>query len=245
MNLGWLRPTTVTGRSRLGAGVLLGAAALAGYLITWVAYPAPVIARDHAVGRMLGLPLDEAEKELREAGFKIRVEAEDQDPVIPAGHVVWQDPPPETVLQRGALVRLTPSGGPAPVTVPDVIAFDVEQARQVIEVAGFQVAHVDTVPSSAEAGIVVALHPAPGTARPPGSPVDLVVSKGPADIRVPDLVGLRQEDARDRLEARGLRVGTVTKRRAGRNPVGVVLEQRPVAGSLTPRAGRVHLVISN
>jgi len=245
MNLRSLWPTSVAGRNRLRTGALLGAAALAGYLVTCVAYPAPMIARDHAVGRVLGLPLDEAERELREAGFKIRIEAEDADPVIPAGHVVWQDPAPETVLPRGSLVRLTPSSGPAPITVPDVISFEVDPGRQVIEAAGFRVARVDTVPSSAEAGVIVALHPAPGTARAPGTAVDLVVSKGPADIRVPDLVGLRQEDARDRLEAGGLKVGMVTKRHAGRNPAGVVLEQRPAAGALSPHAGRVSLVISN
>ncbi len=245
MNLASFRPTTVAARNRLKAGALVAAAALAGYLITCVAYPAPVIARDHAVGRLLGLPLDEAERELRGAGFKIRLEAEEADPVIPAGHVVWQDPPPETLLPKGSLVRLTPSTGPAQVTVPDVISFDLEPARQVIEVAGFRVAGVDTVPSSSEPGIVLAVHPGPGTSRPPGSPVDLVVSRGPADVRVPDLVGLRQEDARDRLEARGLRVGAVTMRRAGRNPTGVVLEQQPAAGALTARAGRVSLVISN
>jgi beta-lactam-binding protein with PASTA domain len=75
--------------------------------------------------------------------------------------------------------------------------------------------------------------------------VDIVVSKGPADIRVPDLVGLKQEVARERLEAAGLRLGTITTRSARRNPAGIVVDQRPGAGVFSPHEGRVSLVISN
>ena len=71
------------------------------------------------------------------------------------------------------------------------------------------------------------------------------MSKGPADIRVPDVVGLEQEEARQRLEAAGLRVGTVTGQRRARNPPGIVLEQRPGAGVFSPHEGRISLVISN
>jgi eukaryotic-like serine/threonine-protein kinase len=173
------------------------------------------------------------------------VDGEESDPVIPAGRIAWQDPPPETAMPRDAVVHLTTSGGPAAVTVPDVIYFEMEQARQVVEAAGLAVGGVDTIPSPTEAGIIVATRPAPGTSRPPGSAVALVVSTGPADIRVPDVVGTRQEEARARLEAAGLHVGTVTTRSGGRKPAGTVLDQRPSAGVMASHDGRVNLVIAN
>ena len=239
-----LLPVTVQGRDRLRTVLLLAGAVLAGYMVTCVAYPAPLMVRDQEVTRVLGLPVAEAQKFLEQQGFKVKLDGEEADPVVPAGHVSWQDPPPETILPRGALVRLTPSRGPAAVSVPDVIAFELNQARQVVTAAGLRVGDVDTVPSAIEAGIIVSTRPPSGSYREPGSAIVLVVSSGPADIRVPDLLGLRQEEARQRLEAAGLHVGVVT-RRPDRRPPGSVVRQQPGAGVLSPHDGRVDLVISN
>ena len=239
-----LLPVTVEGRDRLRIGGLLVSAVLLGYLVTCVAYPAPLLPRDESVPRVLGLPLAAAEKELDDRGFKSKVEQPGSDPVIPSGHVLWQDPPPETGLPRGGVVTLTVSSGPGPITVPDVFAFELQQARHVLEAAGLRVGAIDTVANAAEVGIVVATRPAAGASRAPGGAVDLVVSRGPADIRIPDLVGLRQEEARQRLESVGLRLGTITTRAARRGPAGVVVDQRPAGGTLAPHEGRVNLVIS-
>jgi serine/threonine-protein kinase len=198
--------------------------------------------RDYAVGRVLGLPLDEAQKVLAEEGLKTKLDAEQADPVIPAGHVIWQDPPPGVALPRGSVVHLTTSDGPAPVSVPDVAGFEVPQARQVIEVAGLRIGEVDTVPNAADAGVIVATRPPSGTTRSSGSKVGLLVSKGPADIRVPDVVGLDQEEARRRLETAGLKVGKITTRSA-RGRAGLVLQQRPGPGVLSPKETRIDLVI--
>jgi serine/threonine-protein kinase len=184
-------------------------------------------------------------QELEVQGFKAKIDEESPDPVIPAGHILWQDPPPETEMPRGAVVTLTVSSGPGPVVVPDVISFEPAQARPVIEAAGLSIGNVDTVANIAEAGVIVATRPAVGTSRAPGAAIDLVVSRGPADIRIPDLLGLRQEEARERLESAGLRLGGITTRPARRGPVGVVVEQRPASGALAPHEGRVSLVISN
>jgi beta-lactam-binding protein with PASTA domain len=240
-----LLPTTVQGRDRLRIGIILGLAVSLGYFLTCVAYPAPLITRDHSVPRVLGLPLAAAEQELVSGGFKPRREEPAPDPVVPAGHILWQDPAPETGLVEGAVVTLTPSSGPGAVLVPDVGGFELAQARQVLEAAGLRIGEIDTVANAAQAGVVVATRPSGGVSRVPATPIDLVVSRGPAEIRVPDLVGLEQEEARDRLESVGLRLGSISRRTVRRGPSGVVVEQRPAGGSLAPQEGRVSLVISN
>lgn len=240
-----LWPVTVQGRDRLRIGLILVSAGLAGYFLTCVAYPAPLITRDQAVARVLGLPVEQAEKELVSQGFKVKLEADQPDPVIPARHVLWQDPPPETGLPQGSLVRLTVSSGPGTVYVPDVVSFEAERGKQILETAGLRVAGIDTVSNPAEPGIILATRPGSGASRPPGGTVELVVSRGPADIRIPEVTGLRQDEARERLEAAGLKVGLVTSRSARRSPVGVVLDQRPAAGVMAPQGARVSLVISN
>lgn len=238
-----LLPKTVKGRERLRMGVILAGALALGYFVTCVAYPAPLVSSDVALDRLLGLPLEAARSELARQGFRVRIENPMADPVIPSDHVVWQDPPPGTLLPKsGSVVSLTPSSGPAQVAVPDVIGFDLDAARQVVAAAGLRIGKVDSLVSSTEAGIIVTTRPETGASRPPGTTLDLVVSRGAADIRVPNLVGIGKEDARQRLEAAGLKLGTISTR-AGNGNSGVVVEQRPNAGMLSPKGARVSIVV--
>lgn len=237
-------PRTVQGRQRFTAAVLLVGAMVTGYLLTVLIYPAPLIVEEVSVARVLGLAVPAARAALEDQGLKVRVEEPVPDPVIPAGRIVWQDPPSEMVLEGSATVRIVPSAGPAAVPVPDVSQFELDMGQQIIQAAGFRIRRLDTISSRTEAGVIIDTRPPSGSMRMPGTDVDLVVSRGPADLRVPSVVGLRYEDARLRLEAAGLRVGNVRTREGGRGPAGLVLDQQPAAGILAPRDARVHLVLS-
>jgi beta-lactam-binding protein with PASTA domain len=240
-----LAPRTLKGRERLRTLLILSLAVGLGYLVTCFAYPSSLLPSEAVLGRMLGLPVEGAREDLVRQGFRVRVENPVPDPVIPQGHVVWQDPPPGTRLPRsGSVVILTPSSGPAAVAVPDVIGFDLELARQVIAAAGLRIGAVDSLVSTAEAGVVVATRPGTGTFQPPGTPLQVVVSRGAADIRVPNLLGTDKEDARQRLESAGLKLGTISTRSTRRGASGVVVDQRPGAGMLSPRGARVSIVIN-
>ncbi len=235
---------TVAARRRLKAIGVVGGAALAGYLVTCWAYPTPMLSRENTVIRVFSLPLTEAQQQLTAQGFRVKVDDEESDPVVPAGRILWQDPPADVALPKGSTVHLTVSRGPASVGVPDVIAFDAEQAKRVINAAGLNVGARDSVPAEFPAGVVVATRPPAGTGKNPGTTVDLVLSRGPADIKIPNVVGQHLEDARHQLEALGLRVGRVTSRAVRRGAAAIVLEQRPVAGVMSPRDARVDLIVS-
>ena len=231
----WLSPVLVL----LGAG-------LAGWLVSLAAYPAPLVTREQAVALVIGLPQGEAEKALVEQGFKVKYrEAHEADPALPAGHVVWQDPPASLELPSGSVIELTLSDGPAQVPVPDVMYFDLEEARRVMTAAGLAVGGIDSVPADTDRGVVVSTRPPEGTLRAPGARVDLVVSRGPAAVRIPEVTGLTELVARERIEAAGLRIGLVTQRRDNRGKPGTVLSQRPNPGSFLPKGGRVDLVVND
>jgi serine/threonine-protein kinase len=133
-----------------------------------------------AVPRVFGRPLDSAKTALAHAGFRVRMDGGRAGPV-PTGAVLWQDPPPGTMVPPNSTVQLVVSEGPPPATVPDVIGFALPAAEQVVEAAGLKVGRADTVHGgSPEAGVVIATRPAPGNGRPRGTAVDLVVS-GPPD----------------------------------------------------------------
>ena len=158
---------------------LVAAVALIGYGLSgyWIS-PDAVFASEHAVPRVLELPVADARERLGELGFRVRVEGERPNPVIPQGAVVWQDPPPETVVPPNSAVQLVLSGGPAPVTVPDVVGLSLPYAEAIIEAAGLRLGRVDRVTSGQEADVVLSVRPPPGNGRPPGARVELLVSAG-------------------------------------------------------------------
>jgi beta-lactam-binding protein with PASTA domain len=158
---------------------LVALVALIGYLISgyWVS-PDAVFASEHAVPRVLELPLADARERLAGLGFRVRVEGERDNAGVAKGAVVWQDPPPETVVPPGSTVQLVLSGGPAPVTVPDVVGLSLPFAEGIIEAAGLKLGRVDRVTSGQEGDVVLSVRPPPGNGRPPGSTVELLVSAG-------------------------------------------------------------------
>ncbi len=238
------RARTVAGQKRVRALAWIGGALLAGYVASMLIFPAPLVNRETPVARVIGEPIDDAERELTEQGFRPRIEDRETDPSIPADHVLWQDPPPGVELEAGTLVRLTVSDGPAGVVIPDLAEFGFDQAVRVLRAGGLRPGAVDSVAASHPAGVVLSTRPPAGSSRPSGSTVDLVVSRGPATIRVPSVVGLDQVAARDALAGAGLRVGVVQARTARDLPPGQVLEQRPSAGTLGTPGAAISLIIA-
>ncbi len=160
----------------LGLVALVG---LLGYGISaYWASPGAMFVSEHAVPRVLELPEADARERLGDLGFRVRLDGERPNPSIPRGAVVWQDPPPDMVVPPNSSVQLVLSGGPAPVSVPDVVGLSLQFAEGILEAAGMKVGRVDRVTSGQEENVVLSVRPPPGNGRPRGSSVDLLVSSG-------------------------------------------------------------------
>jgi len=149
-----------------------------GVSVLWLS-PGSVFTKDHSLPRVLGLTETQARNKLTEVGFRPRLDGERQNDTFSRGTVIWQDPPPGTVLPPNSVVQLVVSAGPSLVAVPDVIGFNLPQATRVFSAAGVRVGVVDTVAGGLERGVVLATRPAAGVGRPRGAPVALVISRGP------------------------------------------------------------------
>lgn len=236
---------TIGGRRLITqAGIVLGAL-LVGYGIAlfWL-FPAPLFSSDHAIPRVLDLGVTEARGKLEAAGFRFRIEDQVVDPSAAKNAVTWQDPPPGVVAPANTSVALTLSEGPPDVPVPDVAGFPQPLAEKVLKAAGFRVGKFDTLPSASEAGTVVQSRPGPGVGRPAGTAVELVLSGGPAELIIPQVIGLTTADARTRVEDLGLIVGTVAGRVMPGQTEGLIFEQRPAAGTRATRGTRVDMLVS-
>jgi eukaryotic-like serine/threonine-protein kinase len=163
--------------------------------------------------------------------------------------------PWQRVLRDGSLVLLTFAVGyalwVAPTSVlgdahavPRVIGLSEEEARSKLTETGFR-ARLDgerTNPSIPR-GAVVWQDPPPGMVLTPNTPIQLVLSAGPATVTVPDVIGLALSSAEKVLDAAGIKVGAVDTVRAT-GELGVVIAARPAPGNGRPRGTAVDLVVS-
>ena len=229
-------------RYLLPVGAVL-AAILVGYLIAALfLFPAPMFVSSATVPRVLGVTLDSARVALERVDLKSREAERVPHPRLPAGQVVWQDPPPGVVVSEGSTVDLSLSAGPQRVPVPDVSGFDAGFARMLVEAAGLAVA-VESTQTAAPRGITVNTRPPAGAMLGPTTRVTLVVSRGAPTISVPNLAGFTLGEARGILEQSGLNLGTFFSRTAP-EPPGTVIEQRPPGGTLAAPGTRVDVVLA-
>lgn len=182
-------------------------------------------------------------------GQRLEVETSySHDDDVPAGVVLSQDPSADAPLREGDTVAMTVSLGIEQVDVPEVAGRTLEEAVTTIEQARLVPGEVtrvwsDEVPTE---GVVIQQSIETGQAVDKGSSVDLVVSRGPLTISVPDLRGQPVEDARATLEARFLEVEVVVSPRPRLGPfvrgsVGLVEEQLPNSGEPIQRGDLVTL----
>ncbi len=161
----------------LAGGVAL--TAVAGYLVAaLLIFPAPLLPSERRVPRVIGIPVDEAQRALHAGGFRAEIADSAPHPTLAAGLVTWQDPPPGLAAPRGSAVALTVSKGSPRRVVPDVHGLDPELAQRLLWAAGLTVGSVDTVPGTLPAGIAAATVPAAGVSVAAGSSVLLHLAKG-------------------------------------------------------------------
>jgi serine protease AprX len=136
---------------------------------------------DTPVPNVVGMTQAAAEAAITDAGLSVGTVSTAYDDFTDAGDVISQDPAGGASVPAGSPVDLVVSLGPPPVAVPDVVGMAQAAAESAITGAGLVVgavstAYDDTVPD----GDVISQNPTGGASVAPGSPVDLVVSLGPA-----------------------------------------------------------------
>jgi beta-lactam-binding protein with PASTA domain/predicted Ser/Thr protein kinase len=189
---------------------------------------------------VIGLPVREAVAELDEAEFRAKEETQPSDQVD-AGEVISTDPRPGEEAKVGSQVTLLVSSGPKLVTVPNVVGQPESSARSTLEGAGF-VVNGETEESDAQAGTVIRQDPGAGRVEE-GSQVTIVISRGPGDVSVPNVVGQSQESATGRLAGLGFDVRVASRDTESESEDGRVLDQSPEAGTDLPPGSEVTIVV--
>lgn len=164
---------------------------------------------------------------------------------VAEGVVISADREPGTSLRHGTDVALVVSQGPERYAVPPLTGLTLESAQAALESAHLSLGeqtreHHEVEPE----GRVLRSTPETGEPLPPQTPVDLVLSAGPAPVDVPDVTGRTEQEATQTLLGAGLTVSVDPERAYDDTvPEGSVVRQSPTSGSVD-RGSAVTLVLS-
>lgn len=225
-------------------------AAAAGFLISYlivafVVFPsAGVVPNDELVPNVVGMTYEDASKRLERAGFKVQRGQSRFHTTVPQNSVLSQNPPSGGQELRGTTISLEVSGGQRFVVVPTLTGLTRRDAEVALDVAGLEVGDIIDRGGAAARGEVIETSPAAGSRVTVPSRVSLVLSSGPGDIQMPDVVGNSLTDARLTIQQLGLRLRNIDYDPNSSEPPGTVISQAPAGGAQAPSGGAVSLRVA-
>ncbi|RJS68548.1 DUF4332 domain-containing protein [ANME-2 cluster archaeon] len=127
--------------------------------------------------------------------------------------------------------------------VMDLIGMNIEKGEDLIIEKGFKVGEIEyRYTEQIEPDTIVGQMPSPFALAPPGSLIDIVVSKR-AMVKVPNFLGLSLDEAKRIFESTELTIGDVSES-ASESPEGTVVSQSIMAGEEVRHGTSIDLVIA-
>ena len=140
----------------------------------------------------------------------------------------------------------TPSPTATAATVPDVSGMSEDDAKTAIEDLGLTFVKGDDVSSdTVDEGLAVSSDPGAGTSAVLGADVTVSFSSGSATVKVPDVTGMTQSEARKEIENANLAWGDVTAEDSPGTQAGRVIRSSPAADTSVSRGETVSVVVSS
>ena len=223
----------------LGAGLAL--AAIVGGIFAYDRIQDQLnAAKPVVVPDVRGIPETNAVQQLLAKGLEPDVQRL-PDAETALGLVAEQDPLPGRKRDKGDIVTIKVSTGPPRTRVPNVVGQGVAQALQELSDANLR-AHVVEINSDKPEGTVTGQAPKPGERLVEGARVRINVSKGPAPVQVPSVIGQPYESAQSQLQG----IGFVVAREEveSTDPAGQVVNQSPAPGNTARKGSTVTLQVS-
>lgn len=184
--------------------LVLAGLAWAGFsLLLGTGEPAPEPPAMIQVPDLQGMTLAEADEQHGE-NFEIS-EDDQENSSRPENTILSQDPEPGVQREENSEIGVTVASGQN--EVPDVGGESLDEARDTLEEAGFEVAVTEEESSAEQEGQVISQSPGGGNTAEVGSTVEITVGTEPANVEVPNLYGYTLDEAAAELENIGLQLG--------------------------------------
>ena len=176
---------------------------------------------------LTGKTREEALELVKKARFNTPQISEDFHDTVPEGQISFQDPAPNASVAHNTIVKITVSKGRQPVSMPNLVGKPSQESQNELTQVGLQPQVTEDFSDSVPKGKVISQSVAPNTTVHRLDQVNLVISKGPEVVAVPNVFGKSEGDARAALESAGFTVNV--KRTFGDSKR--VLNSNPSAGT--------------
>jgi len=206
-------------------------------LFAYITFKLLSFSRTVDVPDLSGKSLVEVNELLSLKGLNLKIEGEDYDADVPAGHIIRQDLPFGSRVKEQRSIRVFVSKGTRAQSVPSVVGESLDKAEAVLLQNGLKVAKVIRVHSaSAEKDRVIAQKPAPGEKIT--EKITLVVSSGPyeAIYYCPDFQGMINQEAVQLAEKLEMKINVTGEGET-------VKSQKPKPGTQIKTGDTVYLML--
>jgi serine/threonine-protein kinase len=194
-----------------------------------------------------GVEAETARAKCINSGYSMKVMREEHSADIPEGYVISQVPEPGEGLKERRTIRVVVSAGRKMAVVPDLRGQSLRQAYLTLEGAGLRRGSISRIFSHLRGDNTVhGSSPSAGSEVPAGSRIDLLfrIKEAPRVFRMPEMVGMDFQFARERLEELGFTVGRVVNRKLDTGFPNKILSQSPPPGSAIKEGGTVEFTVS-
>lgn len=200
---------------------------------------------------VVGMDVEVAKATLDEIYVKYEIKYEESDE-IEENKVISQSVNEGEMVKQSETVTLVVSSGVSGVEVPDVVGKEEQEAMSELRAAGFSSVSTEKGnDDEIEEGRVISVKigdksVAAGEKVPKDSNITLIISMGPAikQTEVPDLRGLSESAAKDKLSGANLKAGTVSEEYSDSVTAGLVISQSYTPGMEVEEGTAVEFVLS-
>jgi serine/threonine-protein kinase len=165
-----------------------------------------VVTRELRVPQLVGLSYGEAASQLSRAGLKAEKKQKPTKKQEEVDVVLTQSPGNGALTTPGSAVTLEVGALLEKTSVPGVKGKTAAEAETTITAKGLQVSKVEQPSETVKVGYVIDQDPASGTSVYQGDTVTIYVSTG---TEVPDVMGLKEVDAKSAINSKGLTASVV------------------------------------
>lgn len=133
----------------------------------------------------------------------------------------------------------------AEVSVPNLIGKDLDQAQKIVNEYKLKLKVVNELYSSDyPMNKIISQRPVPGFKKRPNTEVEVIVSKGPRLVKVPNLIGKTQLEAQLALDEVRLKLGEILTASSQEFPEGVVIKQLPDQETQIEQGASVSITVN-
>lgn len=194
-----------------------------------------------------GKTLSEAEKDLKELGLKVTEAGTEVSDTYEKGEIIDQDVSEGETVKAGTTIKVTVSAGTEEenakeVDVPDVTGKTSDAAMATLEDKNLTVSREFEFSNDVPAGQVIRQDPKSGSTVKEGTKVTIYVSQGSESVKVPDVRGKSEADAKAALSEFAV---TTTTEHSDSVASGNVISQSIDAGQYADKGAAITIVISS